>query len=131
MTRDRKLDDLDPRFLPLALALLARLVEAGIPVLIVETRRTEAQHLEDVANGRSWIARSTHQDGLAIDVAPYDTYQLHGDDKLRWDATDPVWNRIGLIGEGLGLRWGGRWVQKDLGHFEYVAPADLLPSRTA
>lgn len=116
--RDRKLDDLNPTFKSLAIALLARLVEAGIQVMIVETLRTAEQHAADVASGHSWITRSKHQDGLAIDIAPYSVWQLHGDDKLQWSADDPVWQQIGAIGESLGLKWGGRWTQKDLGHFE-------------
>ena len=119
--RERRLDTLDPRFKPYAINLLARLVEAGIAVLIVETLRTEDQHLEDVATGHSWIKRSLHQDGLAIDIVPYTTYQLNGDDKLNWDSDDPVWQKIGAIGESLGLGWGGRWKNKDMGHFEYIS----------
>lgn len=118
--RDRSLDSLDPRFELLAMTLLARLTEAGILVCIVETRRSQLQHDADVTSGHSWIEHSLHQDGLAIDVAPYDQYLLHGADKLQWDAADPVWQRMGQIGESLGLRWGGRWVVPDLGHFEYT-----------
>jgi len=117
--RDRKLDDLDPRFKPLVFALLARIVEAGIAVMVVETRRTEAQHQADLASGHSWITHSLHQDGLAIDICPYETWQMHGDKKADWNAED--FAPLGPIGEALGLRWGGRW--KDWGHFEYVAPA--------
>jgi hypothetical protein len=118
----RKLDDLDPRFKPLAIELVARCVEAGIGVMIVDTLRTPAEHAENVRKGVSWTTRSKHLDGLAIDLAPYDQYALHGPDKLQWDGRDPVWQRIGAIGERLGLRWGGRWRQKDLGHFEYIPP---------
>lgn len=96
-------------------------------VMIVETLRTEEQHLEDVATGHSWVKRSRHQDGEAIDIAPFDTYALHGEDKVKWDASDPVWTKIGEIGEALGLRWGGRWQQKDMGHFERVAAPAPTP----
>lgn len=125
----RRLDDLTPEFRPLAILLLARLVEAGIPVLIVDTLRTQAEHLENLKNGKSWIDVSKHLDGRiyrgisskgsdAIDVAPFEQYQLHGPDKLQWDGKDPVWQRMGLIGESIGLLWGGRWPVPDLGHFE-------------
>jgi len=114
----RRLDDLDPRFRPLAVELLARCVEAGIPAMIIDTLRTPEEHQANLAKGVSWTKHSKHLDGLAIDVCPYDTYQLHGPDKLQWNAGDPVWQEIGAIGESLGLRWGGRWKPKDLGHFE-------------
>ena len=126
----RDLDSLDPRFLPLAMALLARCVEARIPVLIVNTRRTDAEQADAVARGVSWVARSKHQDGLAIDIVPYSIFTLHGDVKLEWDTSDRVWLTIGRLGEALGLRWGGRFrpintigVGKDPGHFELVLPA--------
>lgn len=118
----RALDDLDPRFKPLAIELLARCVEAQLPVLIIDTLRTPAEHQANLARGVSWTTHSKHLDGLAIDVCPFLQYQLHGQDKLQWDASDPVWQKLGAIGEKLGLRWGGRWQQRDLGHFEYIAP---------
>lgn len=117
--KDTTLDSLDVRFKPKAIELIARLIEAKIPVLIVNTGRTEAEHQADLASGHSWIAHSKHQDGLAIDICPYEMYQLHGPDKLDWDSADPIWQQIGLIGEDLNLGWGGRWAKKDMGHFEY------------
>ena len=114
----RALDDLHPAFRPIAFELLARFTEAGLAVMVVDTLRTPEEHAANLAKGVSWTARSKHLDGLAIDVAPYDMYSLHGPDKLKWDASEPAWERMGVIGERLGLRWGGRWQQKDLGHFE-------------
>ena len=125
---DTNLDSLAPVFKPLAVMLLARLVEARLPVLIVNTRRTQAEQDAAIARHVSWVVHSKHQDGLAIDIAPYDIYALHGDDKVQWDTNDPVWLKMGQIGEALGLRWGGRWTQKDLGHFEYVVPSSGIPA---
>jgi peptidoglycan LD-endopeptidase CwlK len=122
----RLLDDLDPTFKPLACELLARFTEQGYLVMIVNTRRTADEQAANVAKGVSWVKHSKHEDGLAIDVAPFQTWALYGPDKLQWDAHDPIWFKLGAIGEALGLRWGGRWVKTpDLGHFEYVerAPA--------
>jgi hypothetical protein len=121
----RSLNDLAASFRPLAVELLARLVEAQIPVLIVDTLRTPEEHAENVRKGVSWTARSKHLDGLAIDIVPYHTYLIDGMDKLQWDEDDPVWQRMGLIGESMGLRWGGRFkppAKPDLGHFEMVVP---------
>jgi hypothetical protein len=103
-----------------AFELLARLVEAAIAVVIIDTLRTQAEHEENLRKGVSWTQHSKHLIGLAIDICPYEVYALHGGDKLEWDADDPIWQRIGEIGEAIGLRWGGRWAQRDMGHFEYV-----------
>jgi hypothetical protein len=118
---DTALDSLDPIFKPLAMALLARLVEQRIAVCIVNTRRTQAEQDAAVKRGVSWVAHSKHQDGLAMDVAPYSVWALHGDSKIDWDTKDPIWLRIGQTAESLGLEWGGRWVNTpDVGHIEYV-----------
>lgn len=117
----RKLDDLSPRFKPLAIELLARLTEAGIPVMIIDTLRTPAEHADNVKRGVSKALRSKHLDGDAIDVCPYAIFDADGPDKLNWNTGHPVWKQIGPIGEKLGLRWGGRWHNPhDPGHFEFV-----------
>ena len=120
----RKLDDLNPAFRPKAVELVARCIEAGIPVMIVDTIRTPEEHAANLVSGTSKTKHSKHLDGLAIDIAPYETWQAHGPDKLNWDAGKPgavkePWGTMGRIGEGLGLRWGGRWRDPfDPGHFE-------------
>lgn len=131
--RYRDLDLLHPDFRPQVDRFLARCAEAGLMVMVVETWRSAAAHEEDVKNGRSWVKASKHQNtiakklgdlsaqfpaALAIDVAPYEQYQLHGPDKLQWDGNDPVWQKLGKLGESLGLKWGGRWKIKDMGHFQ-------------
>jgi len=122
------LTDLDYRGKNIFCQFLAQLTEAGIPVLIVTILRTLEEQKKAVADGVSWTYNSKHlpqpPDGksLAIDVCPFAQYQLHGPDKLQWDATDPVWQEIGRIGQALGLKWGvvkdGKRI--DLGHFEWV-----------
>ena len=106
----------------MAIELLARLVESGIMVTIIDTLRTPEEHAANLAKGVSWIKRSMHCDGLAIDICPFSIYNHRGPDKLNWDASDPIWLRVGEIGELIGLGWGGRWTKKDMGHFEYVDP---------
>ena len=115
----RKLDDLSPAFRPKAVEFLARLTEAGIHVLIVDTLRSAAEQQENIAKGVSWTLHSKHLTGDAIDIAPFAQYVLHGDNKVQWDVTDPIWMKLGTLGESCGLVWGGRWMKTpDLGHFE-------------
>jgi peptidoglycan L-alanyl-D-glutamate endopeptidase CwlK len=118
----RRLDDLSPRFKPLACLFLARLMEADIPVKIVDTLRTPEEQAHNIAKGVSWTMRSKHLTGDAMDVCPYAIFALDGPDRLQWDTADPVWTRIGKIAEGCGLTWGGRWQQRDMGHVEYKEP---------
>lgn len=114
----RALNDLSESFRAKAIELLARCCEQGIPVVIVDTLRTPEEHAVNLAKGVSWTTRSKHLTGDAIDIVPFEQYQAHGPDKLLWNANDPIWQRVGQIGESLGLIWGGRWKQKDMGHFE-------------
>ncbi len=118
----RRLDDLSPRFRPLAVELLARLTEAGIAVMVIDTLRTPEEHAANLAKGVSWTKHSKHLDGDAIDICPYEVFNASGPDKLLWDADHPLWMKVVAIGESLGLKAGARWKQRDMGHFEYQAP---------
>lgn len=115
---DTKLDSLSPEFKPKAIELLARLLEANIPVKIINTLRTDEEQAAAIVSGHSWVLRSKHQDGNAIDICPYLVYRIDGEDKLQWDAKYPIWQKMGAVGKSLGLIWGGDWTQKDMGHFE-------------
>lgn len=126
----RLLNDLDYRIRNVAFEFFARCAEARLPLMLIDTLRTEEEQKDNIARKVSWTMNSLHlpqkPDGkaLAFDVCPYAVFQLHGPDKLQWDSSDPAWMKIGAIGEALNLRWGGRWKQKDMGHFEYVALGD-------
>lgn len=115
----RRLDDLSPAMKPKAIEFLARLVEARIPIILVDTKRTPEEQAAYIRRGTSWTMNSRHLTGDAIDVCPYEEYALNGRNKLAWNGQHPVWQKIGVIGEACGLVWGGRWTQTpDFGHFE-------------
>lgn len=142
---DRALDSLSSEFKPIIIDVLARLVERGVAVMIVQTSRTQAEHLENLASGASAVSISKHEPrklrGIivgtaedlkadAIDLCPYATYQLKGGDKLQWADDDSpeaiaAFAAIGDIGEAHGLRWGGRWSKPhDPGHLEFLFPTE-------
>lgn len=60
----------------------------------------------------TWTFESKHLEGKAFDVV------MQKDGKDWWNAPPEAWAQIGIIGESLGLTWGGRWIQQDLPHFE-------------
>src|SRR5438552_14854845 len=98
MNRDRNLDHIVEPFKSKAIELIARCTEAVIPVMIIETLRSQEQHEEDVKTGHSWVKHSKHQDGIAIDICPYEEYKENGPDKLDWNNESPLWLKIGPIG---------------------------------
>ena len=90
----------------------------GIELAVVETYRTHAKQHEYKTMGKSYTSsgagKSKHQYGLAIDIVPI------VNDVAVWDNT-ALWRKVGVAGEKLGLRWGGRWRKPyDPGHFEWT-----------
>ena len=110
---DTSLESLDPSFRPKAEQLLNEAKGKGILLRVINTRRTATEQAINLKNGVSWVQHSKHQDGLAIDVCPYELLHEKG-----WKPESPLWQQIGEIGKSLGLKWGGDWKVKDLGHFE-------------
>lgn len=112
------LDALHPYFRQKVLALIEACRAKGIELAIVETYRTRAKQNEYRSMGRiytrSYGGKSKHQYGLAIDVVPI------VDSVATWHNT-ALWKKVGMAGEKLGLRWGGRWRHPyDPGHFEWT-----------
>jgi hypothetical protein len=90
----------------------------GIELAVVESYRTHAKQSEYKVMGKKYTSsgagRSKHQYGLAVDVVPI------VDSVAVWDNT-ALWKKVGVTGEKLGLRWGGRWRRPfDPGHFEWT-----------
>lgn len=130
--------DLCPRLRAKAGLAIMELLTQGIPVMITDTLRTEAEQKELLIRGASKVVKSKHlpQEGCiscqdilnsqgtkglshAIDVCLVEQFNLHGPEKLKWDTSDPAWEAIGKAMEKVGLRWGGRWVTfKDYAHAE-------------
>lgn len=135
---DRALDSLSSACRAKVVEGLARLTERGVMVMIVQTSRTLAEAQANVANGTSATTHSKHllrklrgvgfpptdpdiNKADAIDLCPYDVYQLHGPAKLMWNASDPAFRAIIEVGEALDFRSGGRWQKPvDPGHWELV-----------
>lgn len=102
----------------------------GIELAFVETYRTHAKQAEYKGMGRKYTrsgaGKSKHQYGLAVDVVPI------VNDTAVWHNI-ALWRKIGVVGERLGLRWGGRWRHPfDPGHFEWtggLSTVDLAAGR--
>lgn len=126
----RKLTDLHPQMQSMVTRFLANARTAGIDLLVTCTYRSNEEQAALYAIGRTKPGRivtnakpgrSTHNntlDGkpaaLAVDVVPL------RDGKPVWSASDPVWKRVGEIGEKVGLEWAGRWTTfREYPHFQH------------
>jgi hypothetical protein len=112
------LQALHPYFRDKVIELIRICKTKGIELAVVETFRTHAKQHEYKTMGRkftrSGAGRSKHQYGLAVDVVPI----VNGEAEWHNNA---LWRRVGIVGERLGLRWGGRWRSMfDPGHFEWT-----------
>jgi hypothetical protein len=112
------LDALHPYFRDKVTMLIAMCKAKGIELAIVESYRTHSKQNEYKSMGKNYTrsggGKSKHQYGLAVDIVPMI------DSVAQWDNTK-LWRKVGVIGEQLGLRWGGRWKSLyDPGHFEWT-----------
>jgi hypothetical protein len=111
------LQSLHPYFRDKISILIANCKAKGIELAIVESYRTHAKQSEYYQMGKKYTrtpgGKSKHQYGLAVDVVP----MVKG--QPQWDNVT-LWKRVGVEGEKLGLRWGGRWKSPyDPAHFEW------------
>lgn len=122
------LDELTSYMRPLVEALLDECEAQGVPCRVVDTGRTVIEQIDKIKHKVSWTNLSKHlpqppeQKSEAIDIVPNSVLEEH---KADWDPDHPDWLKIGLIGESLGLEWGGRWKHLNNGkgdpsHFQFV-----------
>jgi len=112
------LQSLHPYFRDKVIELIRVCKSKGIELAIVETYRTRTKQNEYKALGRKYTRASAgsskHQYGLAVDIVPVK------DSVIQWNSI-ALWRKIGVQGEKLGLRWGGRWRRPfDPAHFEWT-----------
>lgn len=88
-----------------------------IDFVVIEGLRTAERQKELLALGKSWIQRSRHQDGQAVDLMA-----LPADGSSNWDVChyDLIQAAMQEAAGRLGIRltWGGSWKQRDLVHFQ-------------
>jgi hypothetical protein len=117
---------------PVCTQFLADCEAADLPVTIEDTGRDEATQQQNIQAGRSWTLKSKHlpqppeMKSEAFDAVPKALAVLKF---WGWQGTiensDPRWLQMGVIGEKLGLEWGGRWPnnpphsKSDPGHFQW------------
>jgi len=115
---EKNLATVQPELARLGRELLRRLAAEGLVFKVTSGNRTQAEQDALYAQGRTtkgpmvtWTRKSRHIGGRAIDLTLF-------------SGKNPVWesrhyDRAGVVGEDLGLVWGGRWKKSpDKPHFE-------------
>ena len=128
----RDLYDLHPAVRAKATAHLMACEAHGIDLLVTCTYRSIAEQDALYAQGRTKPGKkvtkakggqSFHNYRLAYDVVPL------RNGKPVWGTSGEdgkLWQRVGELGEGAGLEWGGRWRGLiDLPHFQYTGGKPL------
>lgn len=109
-----------PKFEQLIVNLEAR----GVPVKLIEGKRSLARQAELYAQGRTapgqkvtWTMKSKHLKGIAVDIVPVAVA-----DTRDWSPDDPAWDVVGEEAAKLGLKWGitSKPGEKDKPHLEWI-----------
>lgn len=108
-------DLLYPKFLLLILKTFVTARKEGLQVMLFETYRSQQRQAELFARGVTRLQRNgMHHFGIATDIV-----FLNGNNPSF--APGNNWQRLGAIGRGFSLEWGGSWASfVDLPHFQLV-----------
>ena len=127
MINSRSLNELVPIVKQKVEELIALCNDEGIDLLVTSTYRDNESQAALYAQGRTAMGHivtnanagdSFHNYRCAVDIVPLKNgkpvWGTKGDD-------GELWQKIGKIGEGVGLEWAGNWhTFKELAHFQFT-----------
>lgn len=109
----KNLQEVDPRLQAVATCALEH---TSVDFVVIDGGRTAAEHANNVRNGKSWIRRSKHQDGLAIDIAAYVNGKITYEAKYYTQISYAFFYCSDKL--NIPIIWGGSWKKRDLMHYE-------------
>lgn len=132
MINSRKIDDLHPKVAVMCKKFIAECDKQDIDIIITSTYRDAESQNALYAQGRTKpgsivtnakAGQSFHNWKCAFDVVP----MRNG--KPVWGTMGKdleLWNKVGAIGESVGLEWAGRWKRfKEFPHFQFTGGLTL------
>jgi peptidoglycan L-alanyl-D-glutamate endopeptidase CwlK len=132
MINSRKIDDLHPKVAIMCKKFIAECDKQDIDILITSTYRNGESQAALYAQGRTKpgnivtnakAGQSFHNWKCAFDVVPL------RNGKPVWGTNGKdleLWNKVGAIGESVGLEWAGRWKRfKEFPHFQFTGGLTL------
>lgn len=127
MINSRDIKELHPKVKAMAEKFLDECKQSGLNVTIYSTYRDHESQNDLYAQGRTKTGKvvtkakggdSFHNWRVAFDAAPI----VNG--SIPWNDAK-LFERMGAIGEKVGLEWGGRWKFKDMPHFQFTGGLSL------
>jgi len=132
MINSRKIEDLHPKVADVCRKFMAACEAQDIDLVITSTYRDAESQNALYAQGRTKPGRivtnakagqSWHNWKCAIDVVPL------RNGKPVWGTVGKdleLWNKVGAIGESVGLEWAGRWKRfREFPHFQLTGGLTL------
>lgn len=132
MINSRKIEDLHPKVAELCRKFIAECDKHDIDILITSTYRDGESQNALYAQGRTKpgnivtnakAGQSWHNWKCALDVVPL------RNGKPVWGTLGKdleLWNKVGAIGESVGLEWAGRWKRmREFPHFQFTGGLTL------
>jgi len=124
MVNSRSLEDLDPMVKDLAKQLISACLGQNIDLLITSTYRDfecqtvlyqKGRQTPGVIVTNARAGESFHNYRLALDFCPLE------DGKCAWNDS-AAFTRVGVLAEGLGMQWAGRWMGalRELAHVQWT-----------
>lgn len=112
----RSLDTLFPTSPRIQAVALCAIERTTVDFVVYHGFRTEEEQRSMIAKGVSWVNRSRHQDGEAIDVMAL----VNGTGTWDHEPYYEIAKAFYSCGDDLNIpiTWGGEWVVKDMVHFE-------------
>lgn len=107
------LKEVDPKLQAVAACALEH---TKVDFVVIDGGRTLEEHRNNVAAGRSWIKRSKHQDGLAIDIAAYQNHKITYNPAPYYQIAEAFYYCADAL--KYPITWGGEWRVQDLMHYE-------------
>ena len=132
MINSRKIEDLHPKVADVCRKFMAACEAQDIDIIITSTYRDAESQNALYAQGRTKpgsvvtnakAGQSWHNWRCAFDVVPL------RNGKPVWGTMGKdleLWNKVGAIGESVGLEWAGRWKRmREFPHFQFTGGLTL------
>jgi peptidoglycan L-alanyl-D-glutamate endopeptidase CwlK len=126
---EQRLEKVHPALSARVCAMMERLAQSKVSILITQGLRTWEEQDALFAKGRTTPpighehivtnakgGQSYHNFGLAVDIVLLDALG-----KPNWDTEHAGWREAARVGKSLGLEWGGDWSAfPDIPHYQYT-----------